>query len=241
MKTKLNFRVIFTWTIVSILLIIFLLVTWLPRTPQQVINMLHKASSDLKSYAVIVHIIFIFMFLLGVFLKKIRNIIFPVLMIYISISATVVAVLYNILPNIIIYGLYSILIFFSLIKKEFDFELKKISWLSRIFGIFGIITGFWYLHWIEKPIMLNALFFSPMGILNCPTMLIICGFLILNTNSKLYLLEFVVGFSTLWIGFMGIFALGAYVDICLIIVALFILIRMGYYLSYNALLKVENS
>ena len=89
--------------------------------------------------------------------------------------------------------------------------------------------------------MLNALFFSPMGILNCPTMLIICGFLILNTNSKLYLLEFVVGFSTLWIGFMGIFALGAYVDICLIIVALFILIRMGYYLSYNALLKVENS
>jgi hypothetical protein len=235
-RKELNFTVIFTWVIVCIILIISLLAIWLLRTPQQIIDMLQKASLDLKNYAVIVHILFIFIFLTGIFLKKIRNIIFPILMIYLSISATVVAVLYKLLPNIIIYGLYCVLIFFSLIKKEFDFEFKKISWLSLIFGLFGIIMGFWYLHWIEKPIMLNALFFSPVGILNCPTMITICGFLILNTNSKLYLLEFVVGLSTLWIGFFGIFALDAYIDIFLIIVALFILMRIGYYLSFNKVL-----
>ena len=239
-KKKSNFTTILTWTIVSILLIISLLIIWLARSPQQVNDMLQKATSGLKNYALIVHIIFISTFFTGIFLRKIRNIIFPLLMIFISISAVVAAVLYKILPNIVIYGLYAVLITVSHIKKEFDFDFKKKSWLSYVFGILGIVMGFWYLHWVEKPILINALFFSPLGIVNCPTMLVVCGILIFNSNTKLYLLESVVGLSTLWIGFMGIFALEAYIDIILIITALFILIRLGYNLSYNSLIKIEN-
>ena len=230
---KLELSKIFSWTITGIVLIISLLMVWLLRTPQQITAMLEKISSDLKIYAVVAHIIFIIMFISGIIFKKARNIIFPVLMLLVSVSATVVAVFYFIPPNIIIYGLYSILIIFAFINRKFDFDIDKLSFLSQTAGFIVIIMGLWYLHWVEKPIMLNALIFSPLGIANCPTMLVICGILILNTNSKSYLLEAVAGLSTLFIGFMGIFRLQAYVDVFLIVAALFILIRIGSYLSFN--------
>lgn len=41
------------------------------------------------------------------------------------------------------------------------------------------------------------------------------------------------GFTTVYFDFFGIFRLGAYVDVALIICALFLIVRLGSYLTYE--------
>ena len=239
-KQKISGKITAVWIVTGFFLAAALLLIWLARTPEQINEMLWRASNGMKTYAVITHIISAVALTAGIAIKKIRNVLFTLLMLFFSVSAVVSAVTYVIIPNIIIYGLYAVLITTGLLRKEFDFNLRKKSGLSLFFGFLGIAGGFWYLHWVEQPVLLNALFFSPLGIVNCPTMLAVCGLLILNSNTKSQLLEFVAGLSTLWLGFFGIFTLDVYYDILLIMTALFILINFGSGLARKSLADRNN-
>ena len=109
-------------------------------------------------------------------------------------------------------------------------ELENLKPVNLFFGIIGMVFGFWYLHWVESPIWLNALYNSPLGVVNCPTMVTICGFLCLTEKPRSVMLETTVALITLYFGFFGVFRLGAYIDIMLIICALFLILRLGSYL-----------
>jgi hypothetical protein len=114
-----------------------------------------------------------------------------------------------------------------------DFDFRGIAPINLFFGILGLVFGSWYLHWVESPLWLNALFHSPLGAVNCPTMVTICGFLCLSQKSRSSLLEASVALITLYFGFFGLFRLGAYVDIVLIVCALFLIVRLSSYLAYE--------
>jgi hypothetical protein len=60
-------------------------------------------------------------------------------------------------------------------------------------------------------------------------MVTICGFLCLTKKPRSVVLEAVVSLVTLYFGFFGLFRLGAYIDIALIICALFLIFRLGSY------------
>jgi len=64
-------------------------------------------------------------------------------------------------------------------------------------------------------------------------MVTICGFLCLSQKPRSAILEAPVALTTLYFGFFGIFRLGAYVDVPLIICALFLIVRLGSYLTYE--------
>jgi hypothetical protein len=83
------------------------------------------------------------------------------------------------------------------------------------------------LHWVEAPVWLNGLIFSTLGAVNCPTMLTVCGFLCLSEEPRSALLEATVALATLYFGFFGLFRLGAYIDVVLIICALFLIVRLS--------------
>jgi hypothetical protein len=132
------------------------------------------------------------------------------------------------------------LIINAYLRKQLNFELKNQKPVNLAFGIIGIVFGFWYLHWVDSPVCLNALLYSPLGAINCPTMVTICGFLCLTAKPRSVVLEATVALITLYFGFFGIFRLGAYVDIVLIVCALFMILRLGSYLDFKETIMDKN-
>jgi hypothetical protein len=133
--------------------------------------------------------------------------------------------------------MFFVLIVQAYVANNLSFPLKGMRSLDLIFGTGALVFGFWYLHWVEHPIWINALVYSPLGVVNCPTMLTVCGFLCLSQQPRSPFLEGTVALITLYFGFFGLFRLGAYVDVVLILCALFLLARLTSSMTRDALLK----
>lgn len=218
------------WIILGLLLTVIYIMTMM-KSPEEITNMLLNVTDQLRTFAAIVHIIFLVVMVTGLISKKIRGTLFFLFIAFLSLSATVIAIKYMILPNIIIFSMFFGLIIDAYFRKQLNFELENLKPVNVFFGITGMASGFWYLHWVESPIWLNALYDSPLGIVNCPTMVAICGFLCLTAKPRSIMLETTVALNTLYFGFFGVFRLGAYIDIMLIICALFLILRLGSYLN----------
>jgi len=220
------------WIVLGLLLLAIFVLTFM-KTPEAITSMLENISKEVKNYSAFVHILFLVVIGLGLLVKKIRNSLFSLLIAFLSLSATIISVKYVIAPNIIIFTMFFVLIIHAYLTKNLTFDFKNIAPVNLFFGILGLVFGFWYLHWVESPVWLNAFLYSPLGAVNCPTMVTICGFLCLSQKPRSAILEAAVALTTLYFGFFGIFRLGAYVDVVLIICALFLIVRLGSYLTYE--------
>jgi uncharacterized membrane protein YhaH (DUF805 family) len=220
------------WIVLGLLVLAIFVLTFM-KTPEAITSMLESISNEVKSYSAFVHILFLAVIGLGLIVKKIRNNLFSLFIAFLSLSATIISVKYVIVPNIIIFGMFFVLIIHGYLTKNLNFDLKNITPVNLLFGILGLVFGFWYLHWVESPIWLNAFLYSPLGAVNCPTMVATCGFLCLTQKPRSGILEAVVALITLYFGFFGIFRLGAYVDVALILCGLFLIVRLSSYLTYE--------
>ena len=220
------------WIVLGLFLLAIFVLTFM-KTPEEITSMLENVSKGVKIYSDFLHILFLVVIGLGLFFKKIRNSLFSLFIAFLSLSATVISVKYMIVPNIIIFGMFFVLIMHAYFAKRLVFDFKNIVPANLFFGILGLVFGFWYLHWVESPVWLNALFYSPWGAVNCPTMVTICGFLCLSQKPRSAILEVAVSLITLYFCFFGIFRLGAYVDAALIICALFLIVRLVSYMIYE--------
>ncbi|MCK4251350.1 hypothetical protein KAX97_07870 [candidate division WOR-3 bacterium] len=216
------------WGFLGLLLIAIFSMT-LMKTPQEIAIWLTMITSQVKIYSVIMHILFLTVIIFGLCFKKIRNVLFFLFIAFLSLFATVISVKYMIVPNIMIFALFFLLIVNAYFRRKLNFDLENSSTVSLVFAIIGFVFGFWYLHWVQSPVLLNALIYSPLGSINCPTMVTICGFLCLTKKPRSVVLEAIVSLVTLYFGFFGLFRLGAYIDIALIICALFLIFRLGSY------------
>ena len=226
MKDRVN------WLVVALLSLAIFVLTFM-KTPEAITSMLGNISKEVKTYSAFVHILFLVVIGLGLLVEKIRNSLFALFIAFLSLSATIISIKYVIVPNIIIFGMFFVLIIHAYYTKRLAFDLSNIAPVNLFFGILGLVFGYWYLHWVESPVWLNALLYSPLGAVNCPTMATICGFLCLSQKQRSAILEATVALITLYFGFFGIFRLGAYVDVVLIICALFLIVRLGSYMTYE--------
>lgn len=225
------------WVVLGILVLTVFAMT-LMRTPDEIIDMLMDIVGGTRVISVVNHVLFLLVMMLGLIFKKARNVLYFSFIAFISLTATVVSLIYVMLPNIIIFGMFFVLILHAYLKKRLNFESKDIAGVNVFFGIVGMLFGFWYLHWVESPVWLNALTNSPLGVVNCPTMVMICGFLCMTRRPRSLELESVVAIITLYFGFFGLLRLGGvYVDISLIVCALFLLLRLGSNLSREGIFE----
>jgi len=227
---------IYKWILLSILMSIVFILTFF-KSPDEISSMLHQVTKDTSFLAAVIHGIYFVLIILGLIIKNLRNALFPALLLILSGTACVISIKYLIPPNIIIFITFFILTAFAWINKELDFDFAELKPINKIIGFIAIIFGFYYLHWVEKPLFLNALIYSPLGIVNCPTMVAFCGFLCLLKKPGSLFLEFFVASVTLYFGFFGIMRLGAYVDIVLISAGMFLIIRMASRLNYKQFFK----
>jgi len=223
-QKKKNWVEIVILSVIGILLAMIISFTFM-KTPMYITNMLLEVTSDLKTYFIVTHALFLTTLLIGMPFRKIRKFVFFGYMLFLSLSGTIVSIVYVIIPNILIFILFSALIIYAFTTKKMNFDLKEVSVVNWILGVSALIFGFWYLHWVDDPIWVNALIYSPLGGVNCPTMIALCGFLLLQSKPRSHLLDFVVGFVTCYFGFFGIFRLGAYVDVTLVICGGFLFIK----------------
>jgi len=230
---------IIKWIILGTILLAIFSMTMM-KTPEEITKTLTMVTSELTLFSAFVHILSLAVIAVGLLFKKTRNILFFLLIAFLALSATIVSIKYMILPNILIFATIFILIINAYLKKELNFEFEELKPVNKYFGIVGMIFGFWYLHWVETPIWLNALLYSPLGSINCPTLLTICAFLCLTKKPRSVMLEFVTALITVYFGFFGIFRLGAYVDVVLIICALFLIIRLSPSLTNKDVFEKEN-
>jgi hypothetical protein len=227
------------WPILGLVLLLVFIITFM-RTPQEIAVLLTEVSGEARNFSAFVHFAFLAFIILGLIFRKARNHLFSFFIAFLSLSATVIAVRYAILPNIVIFAVFFILIVRAYIKKKLNFDFSSNKPVNSLFGITALVFGFWYLHWVETPVWLNALLYSPLGAVNCPTMLTVAGFLCLGEEPRSVKLEATVALTTLYFGFFGVFRLGAYVDATMIICALYVILRIGSYLNYKGTFeKVE--
>lgn len=208
------------------LLVLAVILLSLMRSPEAIAEMLLKVSSELTVFSVLTHVLFIIVIATGLLVKKYRNIVFFSFIALLSLSAALISILYMIPPNIIAFATIFVLIIYAWHNRELNFEFEEITPANKIFGVLALVFGFWYLHWVESPVWFNALLYSPLGSVNCPTLLTICGFLCLTAKPRSVMLDLVVALFTLYFAVYGILFLGAWVDIVLVICALFLLCRV---------------
>jgi hypothetical protein len=203
------------WWTVGLLLAAAFFITLL-KPPADVSRMLTMVSGQFKNYALLMHVVVLVAFILGLIIPKARNLFFAGIMALLAGSAAVIALLNFLLPNIIIFGLYLALILLAFFSNQLDWDFSRLKPVDWYVGIIGLVFGFWYLHWVDSPIMLNALLYSPLGVLNCPTMVTISGLLCLSSQRPA-ILDFTTGLVCTYFGFYGIILLSAYVDVTLVL------------------------
>jgi hypothetical protein len=203
------------------------------RSPEKIAEMLAGISSDLTIFSVFSHVLFLIVIATGLLVKKYRNLGFFSFIAFLSLSAAVISTYYMALTNIIAFGTILVLILYAWHNRELNFEFDEITPVTKFFGVLALVFGFWYLHWVESPVWLNALLYSPLGSVNCPTLITICGFLCLTAKPRSVMLDLVVALFTLFFAVYGILFLGAWVDIVLILCALFLLCRVAFSETHN--------
>lgn len=97
--------------------------------------------------------------------------------------------------------------------------------IRNLLCLAAVFVGILYPHFVNvSPAML--LFFSPMGVIPCPTLTVILGLLNLyypKINKGLYTVVTIAG---MFYGLTGVFLLHVYIDIPLMILALYSLYRL---------------
>lgn len=96
---------------------------------------------------------------------------------------------------------------------------EKIAVSEMMFTLSGIIMlifGLAYPHFLETNNILGYLYASPFGLIPCPTLSAVIGFMLVyrGFGSKYAMLVMIV--SGLFYGVFGVFKLGVYIDIVLI-------------------------
>ena len=224
-EMKYNWRRIINWSLVGLVFVLVVIMTFM-RTPEQITNKLTIISSQLKYYFLAMHVVIFLLLGTGIVWKRYRNQIFFTTILILSLSSTIVSSIYVVIPNIIFFGVITVIILIAFISKKLKFDLENAKIIDWIFSSIGLIFGFWYLHWVEDPIALNALLYSPLGGVNCPTLVMITAVLILAKKPSPIMLTTFVGALTIYFGFFGIIMLGAYVDIALILCGAFLIIKV---------------
>ncbi|MCU0849574.1 MAG: hypothetical protein MUD12_16955 [Spirochaetes bacterium] len=221
-----------TGAILFLVLFIFFVIVFqsnsLSLNPESLHEKLVGTTRDMKWLSLMNHILFIITLLAGFFWKKSREVVFTLFMIYLCIGAFASAFKYHIVSNYLYFPIVVCLILYAVINKKIKFDFSKLALADKIMGTISLIGSFWYLALVESPIFLNALLYSPVGVVNCPTVLALCGFLILNTEKKnrSHSLELVIICGAIFFGGLGLLTMNVYFDIVLVAMALYLAWRM---------------
>jgi hypothetical protein len=195
-----------------------------------IINGLEAISNHYSYIAVIWHIIF-YSLIIAFFLKwEPTNRLLSVLLVFPIISVAILAWINGNPFNGTAFSILAFLFLFFALKTS-NQPLNTSQIIYQVVGILLIIYGLVYPHFIETNTIFQYLYASPIGLVPCPTLSVIIGFILLFNGFGLQSIHLVFIIFGLFYGLFGALKLGVYLDLGLIIGSVTLLIK--YILSFK--------
>ena len=186
----------------------------MPKT-EEILNGLQKIVNDYSTIAIIWHVIFYALIAALIFRWLPTNRLFGLLICVPILSVAVLAFLSGNPFNGILFSILTVLIIiFGLRASSQPVQTSQIIFM--VIGILMIVFGLVYPHFINPDSFLKYLYASPVGLIPCPTLSILIGFLLLYNGfgSQSLTLTFIV--FGLFYGIFGVLKLAVYLDIFLV-------------------------
>lgn len=195
----------------------------MPKT-EEIINGLQTIANDYSTFAIIWHALFYFLLAALVFKWEPPNKLLGLLICLPLLSVAVLAWITGNPFNGVLFSVMTIMIFiFALRASNEPITVSQVPFM--IIGILMIVFGLIYPHFINTNSFLKYLYASPVGLVPCPTLSILVGFLLLynGLGSQSLTLTFIV--FGLFYGLFGAFKLSVYLDIFLILGSISLLVK----------------
>ncbi|HEX3033364.1 MAG TPA: hypothetical protein VHS59_14220 [Bacillota bacterium] len=152
-----------------------------------------------------------------------RNLLFWGGILVLNLSVTINALVFGNPFHLVTFTILAGVIVFQLVKRDPPIERQPNTLITLIAGLF-ILTGFWYPEF-TKANLLQLVIMSPVGILPCPTLLTTLGLLVLVCPCVNKPLLFTAVLMGIIYGLIGTFMLGVYLDLLLVLLAIFALVN----------------
>ena len=195
----------------------------MPKT-EDILNGLQAIVTDHSTFAIIWHAIFYILLaaLIARWLPSDRML--GLLLCLPLLSVALFAWLSGNPFNGILFSLLTILIFVFGLKASIQpVQLSQLPFI--MIGILMIIFGLAYPHFINADSFLKYFYASPAGLIPCPTLSIIIGFLLLYNGLGSHSITLTLIAFGLFYGIFGVLKLAVYVDIFLIIGTVALLVK----------------
>ncbi len=192
-------------------------------TPEQILTGLSRISNDWQILAIFWHVYFLLM--AGTLISGYRpsKRLSGILISLPIFSVSILAWLYGILFNGLIFALIGILLIITSIKMPDEKVTVGSAW-HVISGALIFLFGWIYPHFVDSPSVMPYLYATPLGLLPCPTLSGGIGLsLILNSfGSRSWAL--ILGVAGMFYGVFGSARLGVTIDLILLLGAIIITI-----------------
>jgi hypothetical protein len=193
-------------------------------TKEDIISGLQTIVNDYQTFAIVWHIIFYVVIASLIFLWRPSNKVVALLMCIPIISVAIFAWISGNPFNGFLFTVLAILIIiFGLKASNAPINVSNLPYL--IVGILMIVFGLVYPHFINADSFIKYLYASPVGLIPCPTLSILIGFLLLynGLGSQSLTLTFVI--FGLFYGIFGALKLAVYLDVFLILGATTLMVK----------------
>ena len=201
----------------------------MPKT-EEIISGLRTIVNDYSTFAIIWHAVFYLLLAALIAKWQPSNKILGVLICLPLLSVAVFAWLSGNPFNGILFTIMAILIIiFGFKASNQPITISQVPFM--VVGIFMIVFGLVYPHFISADSFLKYLYASPVGLIPCPTLSIIIGFLLLYNGfgSQSITLTFII--FGLFYGIFGVLKLAVYLDIFLVFGTIALIVK--YFITLN--------
>lgn len=195
----------------------------MPKT-EEILSGLQGIVNNYSSVAIVWHVVLyaLIVALLARWLPT--NRIFVLLMCLPVISVAVMAIISGNPFNGMLFSLLAILVFIFGLKVSGQ-PVQTSSLAFMVIGLLMIVFGLVYPHFVSEGSFFRYLYASPAGLIPCPTLSLLIGFLLLYNGfgSQAVTLTFVI--FGLFYGIFGVLKLGVYLDMFLVFGSISLLVK----------------
>jgi hypothetical protein len=190
----------------------------------EILSALAMLSNKYTVVAILWHAIFVFLLLFSLFEKQKKpNQSASYILCLPLFSVSALAWLTGNLFNGMLFLLAAILLVALSIKERNAEVLVNSKWL-KIIGVFVFLSGFFYPHFLYEGSW-NYLYAAPIGIVPCPTLLTVTGFVLMFDikQSKYWFVVLIL--LDVFYGLFGVFKLEIFLDLLLIAATIALAVR----------------
>ena len=186
----------------------------MPKT-EEILFGLQKIVNNYSTIAIIWHIIFYALIAALIFRWLPTNSLFGLLICVPILSVAILAFLSGNPFNGILFSILTVLIIIFGLRATIQ-PVQTSQIIFKVIGILMIVFGLVYPHFINPDSLLKYLYASPVGLIPCPTLSILIGFLLLYNGFDSQSLTLTVIVFGLFYGIFGVLKLAVYLDIFLV-------------------------